>query len=80
MGGSLPAQRGEIVPMSARRTRIKSEAAALWRALYDEAPPGEADGAEMLELMLNRLPAPSYDRLHSPHLNAASMSWPKRSR
>ncbi len=65
--------------MSARDQRIEAEAAALWRELYHEAPPAEAEGGEMLDLMLRRLPAVSYDRLNSPFLRRSAMSWPKRS-
>lgn len=64
--------------MSSRKQRIKTEAATLWRELYDEAPPASADGSEMLEMMLSRLPPASYDQLNSPHLRRANMSWPKR--
>ena len=65
--------------MSARDQRIQSEAAALWRELYEEAPPAQADGGEMLDLMLRRLPPPAgYNRLHSPYLRRSTMSWPKR--
>lgn len=64
--------------MSTREDRIEAEAAALWRELYDEAPPGRGDGGEMLDLMLRRLPALGYDRLNSPLLRRAGVSWPKR--
>ena len=64
--------------MSSRKQRIDAEAAALWRELYDEAPP-RADGGEMLDLMLNQLPAVSYERINSPYMRASAMSWPKRS-
>jgi hypothetical protein len=66
--------------MSSRKQRIQAEANTLWRELYDEAPPQGADGSEMLDMMLRRLPAASYERLNSPYLRASSMSWPKRSR
>lgn len=68
----------EAVPMSTRKKRIESEASALWRELYHEAPPA-LDASEMLDQMLSRLPPASYDRLNSPHLRRAAMSWPKRS-
>ena len=64
--------------MSSRTARIEAEAAALWRELCDEAPPAEAEGGEMLELMLRRLPSVSYDRLSSPFLSRSAVSWPKR--
>ena len=66
--------------MPARDQRIKAEAAALWRELYHEEPPERVGGAKLLEIMLGRLPpAGRYDRLKSPHLRSAAMSWPKRS-
>jgi hypothetical protein len=68
----------EAVPMSARKKRIESEAAALWRELYHEAPPA-MDAGEMLEQMLSRLPTASYERLNSPFMRRSAMSWPKRS-
>ena len=66
--------------MSARKTRIKAEAAALWRELYDEPAPATADGGEMLEIMLRRLPAIDYDRLASPYLRRGALTYPKRAR
>lgn len=65
--------------MTAREKRIAAEAAALWRELYQEDPPARADGAEMIERMLDRLPPVAYDRLNTPHLRRGAMSWPKRS-
>ena len=65
--------------MSNRKQRIKAEANILWRELYDEAPPAGADGSEMLDMMLRRLPPASYDRLNSPFLRSSTLSWPKRS-
>lgn len=65
--------------MSSRKQRVEAEAVALWRELYDEAPP-DLDGHDMLDMMLKRLPPASYDRLNSPHLHRSGVSWPKRSR
>jgi hypothetical protein len=65
--------------MSSRKQRVEAEAAALWRELYDETPP-DLDGADMLEILLERLPPASYDRLNSPHLRRAGISWPKGGR
>jgi len=65
--------------MSTRAARIEAEAVALWRELYGEAPPAEADAGEMLDIMLRRMPAISYDRLNSPHMHRSAVSWPKRS-
>jgi hypothetical protein len=63
--------------MSRREERIQSEARALWRELYGEAPPAGAQGGDMLDLMLSRLPNTNYDRLNSPFLRAAGLSRPK---
>jgi len=65
--------------MSTRAARIEAEAAALWRELYGDSPPAEADAAEMLDIMLQRMPAITYDRLSSPHMHRSAVSWPKRS-
>ena len=62
--------------MNGRKTRVDTEAAALWRELYDEPPPA-ADGRDVLGLMLQRLPAPRYERLSSPWLRRKQLSWPK---
>ena len=64
--------------MNNRKQRVKAEATALWLELSDEAPPVSADGGEMLDILLHRLPPASYDRLNSPHLRSPSLSWPKR--
>ena len=67
--------------MSTRDQRIRAEAKALWRELYDEAPPASAEGCAMLEQMLSRLPEVPYTRLKSPHLRrGAGVSWPKTKR
>lgn len=66
--------------MSSRKQRVKAEAAALWRELCSESPPACAEGADMLDMMLERLPPPAaYERLNSPYLQQRSgVSWPKR--
>ena len=66
--------------MSARQTRIKAEADALWRELCDEPAPAAAEGGEMLDLLLRGLPAVDYERLASPHLRRSELSFPKRPR
>jgi hypothetical protein len=66
--------------MSTRDEQIEAEAAALWRELYDEAPPPGTEGRDLLEILLRRLPAVEYERLNSPLLRRASVSWPKRGR
>ena len=62
------------------RTGIKAEAAALWRELYNEPAPALADGGEMLDLMLRRLPPAGYERIASPHLRRGGLTFPKRAR
>jgi hypothetical protein len=62
--------------MSSREERIDAEAAALWRELYDESPPDGAEGGEMIDLMLSRLPALGYERMRRPFLRP--LTWPKR--
>jgi hypothetical protein len=64
--------------MPERDDRIYEEAAALWRSLYGEPPPADADGAVLLGLILGGLPAPKYDRLSNPHLRPASVVFPTR--
>jgi len=66
--------------MSARQKRIKAEADALWRELYAEPAPASADGGEILDLMLHRLPPIDYDRLSSPHLRRSALAYPKWAR
>jgi hypothetical protein len=58
--------------MDSRKAKIQAEARALWRELYDEPPP--ADGGQMLDLMLSRLPEVGYERLNSPHLRRSRLS------
>jgi hypothetical protein len=65
--------------MSSRKQRVEAEASALWRELYDEPAPASVGGADMLDMMLKRLPAASYERLNSPYLRRSAVSWPKRS-
>ncbi|MBL8769795.1 MAG: hypothetical protein JNK30_00310 [Phenylobacterium sp.] len=60
-----------------RDSRIRQEAAALWRELYQEPPPA-AEGADLLDMIVGGLPEPSYDRIANPHLRPANISFPKR--
>lgn len=60
-----------------RDKKIYEEAAALWRSLYGEPPPREADGAMILDLILEGLPESSYARLATPHLRPTSITFPK---
>ena len=66
--------------MSARDTRIKAEAAALWRELYDDPAPPLSDGGEMLDIMLRCVPAVGYERIASPFLRRGALTFPKRAR
>ena len=65
--------------MVSREARIKAEATALWRTLSGDPPPAHADGGELLEMMLNRLPDVGYERLNSPFLRRSGLSsWRAR--
>lgn len=64
--------------MPERDDRIRQEAAALWRNLYGEPPPADADGAALLGLILGGMPAADYDRLSTPHLRPAAIVFPNR--
>jgi len=61
-----------------REHRIRKEAAALWRELFGDPPPDGADGGDMLDLILKRMPDSGYDRLKSPHLRPTNIAMPKR--
>lgn len=61
-----------------RDERIYHEAAELWRHLYGEPPPPQADGAAMLGWIVGKLPDPDYDRLATPHLRPANITFPQR--
>jgi hypothetical protein len=62
--------------MNVREQRIQKEVAALWRELYGEPPPIQADGGEMLDVIMRSLPEVSYDRLRSPHLRPSMLTRP----
>ena len=63
--------------MDGQDSRIYEEAAALWRALYDEQPP-EQDGSTLLDMITQRLPATEYERLRSPFLRPSTIVGPRR--
>lgn len=63
--------------MNGRDDMIYEEACALWRALYNEAPPADADGGMLLEAISRGGPVMDYDRLHSVHLRAANITRPR---
>jgi hypothetical protein len=60
--------------MNPRDDQITREAAALWRELYGEPPPIQADGATMLDVILRSMPELSYDRLRTPHLRPTNVT------
>lgn len=63
--------------MPGRDERIYQEACALWRELYGEAPPTQADGQTMLDMITRRLTVGDYDRLTSPFMRPSSVCYPK---
>jgi hypothetical protein len=62
--------------MDGRDNRIYEEAAALWRELYGEPPPAQADGSKMLDMITRSLGDTPYDRLRSPHLRPSTIVGP----
>jgi hypothetical protein len=64
--------------MDGRDHKIYQEAAALWRALYGEPPPADADGGMVLDLLLGGLPETRYERLANPFLRPTNIAFPKR--
>jgi hypothetical protein len=63
--------------MMGRDDRIYDEAAALWRRLYDEPPPTQADGKAILALIVGRLGEANYQRLANPYLRPSNIAFPK---
>lgn len=64
--------------MTGRNQMIYEEAAALWRQLYAEPPPANADGSMILDMIMRKLPETSYGRLVTPHLRPANIVFPDR--
>ena len=64
--------------MEGREARIYEEAAALWRELYGEQPPVR-DGAILLDMITQKLPAGQSYRLRSPYLRPSTITGPRRS-
>jgi hypothetical protein len=62
---------------SERDARVQAEAAALWRELYGEPPPIQADGGMMLDVIMRSLPDKTYDRLCSPYLRPSQVARPE---
>lgn len=65
--------------MENREQRIYEEAAALWREVFHEAPPGPADGSTLLAIITGSLVDISYARLRSPHLRPSTIAGPAQS-
>jgi hypothetical protein len=63
--------------MPGRDDKIYEEAAALWRQLHGESPPPEADGSDILCLIVGGLPDADYDRMATPHLRRTQIIFPK---
>lgn len=63
--------------MTGREQKIQAEATALWRQLYAEQPPCDADGSIILDMIMRDLPDATYARLASPHLRPAAIVFPK---
>jgi hypothetical protein len=59
-----------------REELIYEEAAALWREVFGEAPPARAHGGELLDIITHAAPPASYERLSTPYLRAANITWP----
>ncbi len=64
--------------MGPRDEDIYQEAAALWQALYDEAPPQQADGPTLLDIITRQAPIATYEQLSSPHLRPGTITGPVR--
>jgi len=59
-----------------REQLIYEEAAALWRQVFGEAPPARAQGKELLDIITHSVPPATYERLRTPHLRPANVTWP----
>jgi len=62
--------------MESREQRIYEEAAALWRELFGEPPPRDADGMAMLDMITHGLGETPYERLRSPFLRPSTIVGP----
>ncbi len=62
--------------MESRERALEVEARDLWQAIRQDAPPEDMSGAEMLVLLIESSPAPTYDRLQSPFLRSSQISRP----
>ena len=62
--------------MESRERALEVEARDLWRTIRQDAPPVGLSGAELLALLIESSPAPTYDRLQSPFLRASQISRP----
>jgi hypothetical protein len=55
---------------------VRREAASLWHAVFGEPPAGDADGAEMLEVIIRHLETKDYARLYAAD-RAPDIVWPR---
>ena len=62
---------------SNRDQQVQAEATALWRELFGEPPPIQADGGMMLDIIMRSLPDLGYERLISPHLRPSQIATPR---
>jgi hypothetical protein len=62
---------------SNRDRQVQAEATALWRELFGEPPPIQADGGMMLDIIMRSLPDLGYERLNSPHLRPSQIAAPR---
>jgi hypothetical protein len=62
--------------MVSRERALEVEARDLWLTLRQEPPPANLSGQEMLVLLIESSPAPTYDRLQSPFLRSSQISRP----
>jgi len=62
--------------MQARQDRIYEEASALWRELFGEPPPIQADGSMMLDIIMRSLPEKGYERLRCSTISEPTAGRP----
>jgi hypothetical protein len=65
--------------METREDRIRREAKALWRAMFDKPPPDD-DGETLLKKLVQRGEPQRYGRLHRAQLNDPTLVWPRGER
>ena len=62
--------------MLSRERALDVEARDLWRTMRSDAPPAHLSGGEILAILVESSPAPTYDRLQSPFLRSSQISRP----